>query len=187
MTIWQLTTGLSDQVASLVIPEADQTLGAMKRFGGDGSTLTWQQPIRVEANSDGCKTPKSLGDLAPFLPGGLVLGEKARAALGPFLSQFGQLLELDVDGVPHWFFNVTHLVSCIDRMRSEQRPGGTIGKEAFIDAAVPTEASVFKDPITARARIYVNDGGKLALEESAARAEIQGLRFLRAGLEEGVA
>ena len=154
----------------------------MKRFGGDGSTLTWRKPPRLEANNDGRKKPRPLGDLGPFLPGALVLGAKAHDALGPFLSRFGQLLKLDVDGVPHWFYNVTHVVSCIDRARSEQRAGSTIGKEAFIEAAVPAEAAVFKDPVTARARIYVNERGRQALEEAATQAGVQGLKFVRAGL-----
>ena len=182
MTIWQLTTGLSDQVATLVIPEADQSLGAMKRFGGDDSTLAWRKPPRLEANNDGRKKPKPVGELGPFLPGALVLGEKAHAALEPFLSRLGQLLKLDVDGVPHWFYNVTHPVSCIDRERSEQRAGGTIGKEAFIDAAVPASAAVFKDPATARARIHVNEPRRQVLEDAAARAGVQGLEFLPTGL-----
>ncbi len=187
MTIWQLTTGRTEEVATLIIPEVDQVIGSMKRFGGDGSSLEWTRPPRLAPQVDKRKKSKPLGDLGPFLPGALVLGEKARVALGPFLSQFGQLLELDVDGVPHWFYNVTHVISCIDRERSEQRAGGTIGKEAFIDAAVPVEPSVFKDPATARARIYVNERGKHALEDAAAQAGLQGLRFLRAGVAQAAA
>ena len=98
----------------------------------------------------------------PVSSGSLVFGDKGRAALGPFLLQFGQLLKLEVDGAPYWLFNVTQLVACIDRARSEQRAGGTIGKEAFVESALPIVPAVFKDPITARARIYVDDGGKLA-------------------------
>jgi hypothetical protein len=187
MIVWQLTTGLSDQVATLVIPQADQSLSVMKRFVSDGSMLTWRKPPRLERSDDKRKKPKPLGDLGPFLPGSLVLSERAHEALGPFLSRFGQLLQLEVDGVTHWFYNVTHVVSCIDRDRSEQRAGGTIGKEAFIDASVPVEAAVFKDPATARARIYVNEPGKQALEGAASQAGIRGLKFLRAGLAEQTA
>ncbi len=187
MTVWQLTTGRTAEVATLVIPEADQVIGSMKRFGGDGSMLEWEAPVRLDAQVGKGKKLKPLGDLGPFLPGALVLGEKAYAAFQPFLSQFGQLLKLDVNGGPHWFFNVTNLVPCIDRERSEQRPGGTIGKEAFIESDVPVEAAVFKDPITARGRIYVNDSGKQVLEDAAARAGVQGVRFLRAGLAEQIA
>lgn len=187
MNIWYLTTGRTAEVATLVVSDADQVIGAMSRFGGDGSALKWDAAVRLDAQVGKGKKLKPLGDLGPFVPGALVLGAKAYAAFQPFLSQFGQLLELDVRGVPHWFFNVTNLVPCIDREGSEQRPGGTIGKEAFIDSRVPLDAAVFKDPITARGRIYVNESGKQVLEEAAAKAGVQGVRFLRAGLAERVA
>jgi hypothetical protein len=184
MTVWQLYTGLSEKVATLVVPEEDRGIASMKRFGGDGSPLRWRKPPRLEAYSYGRKKPMPLGDLGPFLPGALVLGEKAYAALGPFLSEFGQLLPLDVDGFPHWFFNVTNVIPCIDKAGSEPYAGGTIDKEAFIDAAVPRQASVFKDPVTARARIYVNDAGKQALEEAATKGKVKGLLFVRRGVDE---
>lgn len=180
--VWELMAGRSETVATLVIPEEDQTLTVMKRFGGDGSPLRWRRPPRLEAYSYRSRKPRPLGDIGPFLPGTLVLGEKAHAALGPFLARFGQLLPIDVGGVPHWFFNATHLVSCIDPAHSEPYTTGTIGKEAFIDAAIPTEAAVFKDPLTARARLYANEAGRRALEALAAMAGVRGLLFVRAGL-----
>lgn len=182
MTVWEIKTGLSDQVATLVIPEADQVIGSMKRFGGDGTPLQWPTPQRLEPFVEKRKARKPLGDVSPFLPGALVLSASACDALRPFLSKFGQLLELDVDGSAQYFFNATNLVDCIDRERSERRPGGVIGKEAFIEGAVPAEAAVFKDPATARSRLYANEAGKLTLEAAAAEAGIQGLLFVRAGL-----
>lgn len=182
MCVWAIKTGLSDQVATLAVPEADQVIGSMKRFGGDGSPLQWSEPQRLEPLAEKRRTPKPFGDISPFLPGALVLSARAYEALGPFLSKFGQLLELDVAGQVRYFFNVTNLVSCIDRERSERRPGGVVGKEAFIAEALPIEPAVFKDPTTARSRLYVNDAGKRALEEAAAPAEILGLLFVRAGL-----
>ena len=183
MTIWQIYTGQSDKVATLVVPEADRVIGSMKRFGGDGSALRWRKPPRLEPYSYGRKKPMPLGDLGPFIPGALVLGQKAHDALGPFLSQFGQLLPIDVETVPHWFFNVTNVIACIDKERSTPYAGGTIDKEAFIDAALPTEPSVFKDPVTARARIYVNDSGRQMLEEAAAKAKVKGLLFSQRGMD----
>ena len=182
MTVWEIKTGLSDQVASLVIPEADQVIGSMKRFGGDGSPLEWSKPLRLEPLADKRKARKPLGDISPFLPGALVLSSSARDALGPFLSNFGQLLELDVEGHARYFFNVTNLVDCVDRERSERRPGGVVGKETFIESAVPAEAAVFKDPATARSRLYVNETGKKMLEAAASAGGIHGLLFVRAGL-----
>lgn len=183
MTVWQIYTDLSDKVASLVIPEAERTAATTKRFGGDGSPLRWRKPPRLEAYSYGRKKPMPLGDIGPFLPGALVLSERARDAIGPFLSQFGQLLPLQVEGIPHWFFNVTNLVHCIDKESSEPYVPGTVDKEAFIEAALPAEPSVFKDPLTAKARIYVNDSGRRVLEDAMASARIKGLMFLRTGAE----
>jgi len=183
MTVWEIKTGLSGQVATLVIPEADQVIGSMKRFGGDGALLQWTKPQRLEPLVEKREARKPLGDVSPFLPGALVLSSRACAALRPFLSGFGQLLELDVEGQTHFFFNATNLVDCIDRERSERRPGGVIGKEAFIESAVPAEAAVFKAPATARSRLYANEPGKRALEAAAAQAGIRGLLFVRSGLQ----
>lgn len=183
MTVWEIKTGLSEQVATLVVPEADQVIGSMKRFGGDGSLLQWPKPLRLEPLVEKRKARKPLGDVSPFLPGALVLSGQACEALRPFLSKFGQLLELDIEGQTHFFFNATNLVDCIDRERSEQRPGGVVGKEAFIEGAVPMEPAVFKAPATARSRLYVNEAGKLTLESAAAQAGIRGLLFVRAGLQ----
>lgn len=182
MTVWEIKTGLSEQVATLVIPEADQVIGSMKRFGGDGSLLQWSKPQRLVPFVEKRKARKPLGDVSPFLPGALVLSGPACEALRPFLAKFGQLLELEVEGRAHYFFNATNLVDCIDHERSERRPGGVVGKEAFIEGAVPGEAAVFKDPATARSRLYANDAGKLALEAAATAASIHGILFVRAGL-----
>ena len=65
--------------------------------------------------------------------------------------------------------------------------GATIGEEAFIDGALPTERAVFKEPITARARPDFNDGGRCVLEDAATQAGVLGLKFLRPGLAEQAA
>ncbi|MFL6677324.1 MAG: hypothetical protein ACJ8IK_03215 [Burkholderiaceae bacterium] len=98
-----------------------------------------------------------MADISALTPGALALNDKAKAALEPFLLRFGQLLEMDCEGEPRWFYNVTNVVSCIDEARSEKRPTGTLSKEAFSGERVPAEAAVFKDPLTAPVKIYVKD------------------------------
>ena len=40
---------------------------------------------------------------------------------------------------------------------------------------VPAEAAVFKDPATARSRMYVNDAGKAIIDELVASAGLSGI------------
>lgn len=182
MSVWEINTGLVDQVAMLVVPAEDQVTGAMKRFGGDGKPLQWASAPRLESFVDKRRKRKPRGDISPFIPGALVLSSKAAEALGGFLSNFGQLLELDVDGNTEFFFNATNLVPCIDSGRSEKRAGGSMGREVFVRESIPTNPAVFKDPATARSRFYANEGGKHALESAAAVHGIEGLVFAPAGL-----
>lgn len=182
MTVWEIKAGPADRTAMLVVPPLEQAIGTMKRFGGNGDALHWQERPRLHVYIDKRRKPLPRSDVSPFVPGALVLNAKAFTAFGGFLADFGQLLELDVDGAVEYFFNATRLVSCIDRERSETRPGGTVGREAFLSTAVPIEPAVFKDPATARSRLYANDAGKRTLEDAAAAHSVSGLLFVRAGL-----
>ena len=108
-------------------------------------------------------------------PGALVLDVSAKLALGSFLSRFGQLLELHHEGEVLWFYNVTNLVGCVDLEKSRKRPSGTIAMEAFDESQVPPEAAVFKDPVMAHGRIYVNDAGRVEIERIVAHAGLTGI------------
>jgi hypothetical protein len=57
-------------------------------------------------------------------------------ALEGFLSQFGELLEIDVQGSVEWFYNVTNVVDCIDVDKSDKRSTGAIAKEVFREDAI---------------------------------------------------
>jgi len=127
------------------------------------------------------KHPKPRSDLSPFWPGALVLNARAFEALGDFLGNFGQLLELDVDGHTEHFFNCTHLVPCIDVDKSEKRAAGTIGKEVFDVSRIPSAPAVFKEPLTARSRIYVNDAGRAELDKRIRASAVTGMSFRCAG------
>ncbi|WP_097459405.1 hypothetical protein [Mangrovitalea sediminis] len=52
---------------------------------------------------------------------------------------------------------------------------GRIRREAFDASNVPTEAAVFKDPATARSRIYINRAGKAIVDELIASAGLTGI------------
>ena len=178
MKIWELRNGLVNDVAMLVSQGDDQDMVSEEQFGGDGSPLAWSDRPVLEVFVDKRrKKPKPRADVSPFIPGALVLNERARNVLGDFLGRFGQLLEVDVEGDAEYFYNVTNVVSCIDTLRSSKRASGAIAKEVFVDSALPRDAAIFKDPRTAPSRIYVNDAGKLDLERLIAEAGITGIAF----------
>ena len=183
MSVWEITNNLTNDVAMLVMTAADlQNPKSGKEFDVNGSPLRWRRKPALDLYIPrGRKKPKPRADLSPFRPGALVLNAKACEALGDFLGQFGQLLELDVTGQSEYFYNVTNVIPCIDRDRSETRPEGSIAKEVFIDSAIPSAPAVFKDPLTARTNIYVNDGAKALLEQRIAEHGITGMHFARRG------
>jgi hypothetical protein len=100
-------------------------------------------------------------------------------ALGEFLGQFGQLLEIDVLGEVEYYYNITNVIDCIDHDRSNVLPGGFIKKPVFKDSAIPTQAAIFKDA-THRSSIYVNDAAKSELEKRIAESGITGMSFRKA-------
>lgn len=182
MNVYEIKTGLVDRVALLVIPESEQTLDGAERFLGDGLAISWTRPQRLTYYAEPKKKALLRADISPFLPGSLVLNEKASRALGSFLSRFGQLLPVDIDGETQYFFNATTVLPCIDRPASQTRPGGAVGREAFIESAIPLEPTIFKDAATASTRLYANSAARQELEDAAAAAGVVGLVFKQAGL-----
>lgn len=181
MTVWYVSAGPVDQWAMLVnTSRAD--FGKLGPFDVDGRLLEWQERPGLEFHAEKKRRQSPRSDVIPFHSNALVLNANAYQALGSFLSQFGQLLEFDVDGESgYYFYNVTNLVSCIDRERSVFSELGTLRQEVFSDSAVPVEPAVFKD-LLMRARFYTNDAGKQVLEDEAKAHGITGLMFRRASL-----
>ncbi|MFL6627193.1 MAG: TOTE conflict system archaeo-eukaryotic primase domain-containing protein, partial [Vitreoscilla sp.] len=79
----------------------------------EGEPLSWKKKPKIEVFVEPRKKQaQPLADISALTPGALALNDKAKAALEPFLSRFGQLLEMDCEGEPRWFYNVTNVVSC---------------------------------------------------------------------------
>lgn len=174
MAIWELRCGSVNEFAQIVSRDYDNIEDEL--FDTDGSPKDWKdRPLVGWAVDKRKKTQKPRADVSLLLPGALVLNERAREALGPLLSKFGQLLELDCEGEPRWFFNATHIVSCVDEAKSEKFEDGGVKLEAFDESKAPKEAAVFKDPLTAMVRIYVNETGKKAIEKIAKDAGLTGI------------
>jgi hypothetical protein len=179
MSIWELKTQSPDVFAPLVPTDAQVNSGI---FEFDGSPRQWKRRPTVEVYQEGPKKAHlPRGDASLLLAGSLVLNQKAADALGPFLTQFGQLLEAKVGGAVEYFYNVTRVIDCIDPERSERRSSGSLLKEAFRPEALPTGPTVFKDPRTARVRIYVNDEAKRILEADIAAHGLTGFELAPLG------
>ena len=174
MKVWELRCGDIDDYA-MVVPSLED----VAKFDVDGTRLDWSSPPVIEyadSRSRG-KKKRPVADVATPGGGAFVLSQRAFDALGPFLSQFGQLLPVQTFGGTEfrYFYNVTNIVKCVDVGRSERFETGSITKEAFYDLNVPREAAVFKDPETAAFRMYTNDAGRALLERLAAQAGLTGL------------
>lgn len=180
MKVWELRNGRVNETAPLVYANDDEMQSGM--FDASGQALTWKhRPQLAVFKEPRRKQPKPRADISTLRPGALVLNGKAYAVLGEFLARFGQLLPLECDGEIEYFYNVTRLIDCVDQERSVKRGSGSIAKEAFFEQAVPQDAMVFKDPLTARIRIYVNDPAKDHLQELIGKAMLTGAEFVMPG------
>lgn len=180
MTVWELKAGAVNDYAPLVFVSDRDIESGM--FDTSGASLTWSTKPKVEVFIEpGKKKPKPQADISALTPGALAMNDKAKSALEPFLLRFGQFLELDCEGEPRWFYNVTNLVACIDEANSTKRPSGSISKEVFFEDKVPDGEAVFKDALTAPASLYVTAAAKAALEKIIARASITGAAFIEPG------
>ncbi|RUL68514.1 hypothetical protein [Dyella choica] len=167
-----------DQVSMLVVTDEDRlNFSFWDQFRDDGSSMHWNKRPKLQPFVDKKrKKQKPRADISPFRPGGLALNGKARDALGDFLSQFGQLLEIDVLGEVEYYYNVTNVLTSVDLNQSEVVPGGFVKKPAFNASSVPSQATVFKDAAVLSS-IYVNDAAKLELENRIAESGIRGIGF----------
>ena len=176
MNVWELRCANIDDYAMVVPSELDLLDGL---FEFDGHPLDWKSiPIVGYADSRSRGNHKRpVADVATIGPGAFVLGARAFEVLGPFLGQFGQLLEVQTAGGQEFrhLFNVTNLVKCVDAERSEKSASGAVRSEVFYDINVPRIASVFKDPLTAAIRLYTNDPGRELIERLVSEAGLTGI------------
>ncbi|QRP65199.1 hypothetical protein I6J77_07145 [Rhodanobacter sp. FDAARGOS 1247] len=187
MKIWELRcASINDYAMTVPLDKSDMRAYL---FDVNGEPLNWKRVPHVGfADSSRKKHKRPPADVSVMVPGALVLNGRAYAVLGPFLSRFGQLLELrtetgldprefynEAEPGTRYFYNVTHLVPCVDLERSARNDLGHIRLEVFDTTNVPVEAAVFKDPATAKSRIYVNDAGKALIDELVASAGLSGI------------
>ena len=172
--IWELRCAKINSFAPLVaIDDADFQAGL---FAADGSPQDWTHRPAVEFHVEtGKKKQLPRANVIFMKHGALVLDAQAKLALGSFLSKFGQLLELHLGGATLWFYNVTNIIACLDKEKSEWEEGGMILEEAFDESSAPEAAAVFKDPVMGVIRIYVNDAGRAEIERLVSDAGLTGI------------
>ncbi len=177
MKIWELRCA---NINDYPIVAASREALFERVFDIDGNPLDWKSPPVVyfsDYKSRGKKKLRPMADVSIMSVGSMVLNERAYKALGQFFQQFGQLLPVQTEGGAEWrwFYNVTNLVKCVDMAASEKSATGVLSAEAFYDINVPRQPAVFKDPQTAKIRIYVNDPGKALIDGLVAEAGLTGI------------
>ena len=110
--IWELRCARINSFASLVpVDRADSKRGHVRDQGRRPRLGASSQPSRSSSSPRKKKQPPR-ANVIHMKMGALVLDAKAKLALGSFLSKFGQLLELHLEGGGEtlWFYNVTNMV-----------------------------------------------------------------------------
>jgi hypothetical protein len=181
MTVWEITNKWANDVAG--VTHADDIefdpVGSVefwRQFEGFGSSLLWNcRPRLATIEFEGRRKRRPRADVSPFTSPGLVVNAKVRGALGEFLSQFGQLLEVDVDGQVEYYYNVTNVLECLDRERSEKE-GYYVERPVFHEGLIADTPVIFVEP-ELPGRIFVNDSAKGILDNGIAESGIIGMSF----------
>lgn len=182
MTVWEITNRWANDIAGLT--HADDIdfdpVGSVtfwKQFEGFGAALRWNTRPRLVTIEDGDRAKRRpRADVSPFTSPGLIVNAKVHDTLGNFLSRFGQLLEVDVDGLTEYYYNVTSVLDCLDRERSKME-AYYVERPVFHEDLIPEAPVVFVEP-KLPGRIFVNEGAKTILENGVTESGITGMSFL---------
>ncbi|WP_338845618.1 hypothetical protein V8J88_18030 [Massilia sp. W12] len=147
-------------------------------FETNGSPLQWPAPPFVQTILKHRKKTKSpRADFSHLWFGSIVLSQRAYLLLHEFLAPFGQLLELNCEGEPEFFYNVTKLLPCIDQEHSEFDEYQLVKRPAFFSEFDQEVPLIFKDALTARICIYINQVAKEKLEKIVQEHALTGIKF----------
>lgn len=179
MGLWEMRCGDLNQFAGLIHVNEEDVWANL--FRADGNPKHWPTRPKVQPFVNKRKKKQlPQADFAYLTPGTILLSERAHGAVQGFFSQFGQLLEVDCVGEVKYYFNATHLVSVVDYENSI-KAGTAVTSATFLAEAIPTSAQIFKDPLTAKSRIYVTDAAKAIIESIVADLKLTGLLITEAG------
>jgi len=178
MTVWEIRSGDMDRRPVLVAGDKSDVAKGVFDFEGQPKDWMHRPPVELFSRVKAKSKLREPANVMAFMAGTFVLDAKASAAIGGFLSRFGQLLELHCGSETLYAFNCTNVIECVDQNKTRRDEFGTVILEAFDEAKVPRDASVFKDPSTAAVRIYANDAAKEAIEKLASDAGVSGIEVV---------
>jgi len=143
--------------------------GAMKLSSWNPPKMRWSDP---EDNI-------SIPDIAYISPGFYAFNEKSIEVLGELLAQYGELLELPVDGELWMAFNPTTERDCLDHNKTEwkiRRNGerGRLIKPVMVESAYANSA-IFQVPETIKSTFYVTD----EFMQLVVTNQLKGLEFIK--------
>jgi hypothetical protein len=196
MAVWEIRPGDMDNRPVLVAGDKSDVAKGVFDFEGLPKDWAHRPPVELFSRMKAKSKLREPANVMAFTTGTFVLDAKARAAIGGFLSRFGQLLELHrspggsgahgAGGAAEsgeaaeilYAFNCTNLIECVDQERTRRDEFGAVIVEAFDMSRVPSAPAVFKDPSTASIRIYANDAAKEAIESWAEASTITGIEIV---------
>lgn len=110
-------------------------------------------------------------DFSMFDGGIPIISEKVYTIIQPLLGDQVEFLQAVANEDKVFIINVTNLLDCVDKTKSEVKPGG---KLVFSEVLIPNHTLMFKTPEDAPYDVYVTD----AFVEIYKRNKFKGLDFI---------
>lgn len=160
----------------LVPANPDDFDGGNLWINGALKLSSWHPPkMRWSDEEEGVQVP----DIAYISPGFYAFNERATEVLGDLLAEYGELLDLPVEGEQWTAFNPTTEIDCLDQERSEwriRRSGekGRLIKPVFLEDKIQGQV-IFQIPEKITSAFYVTD----AFVERVVAHQLTGLDFHR--------
>ncbi|CAA0110671.1 Uncharacterised protein [BD1-7 clade bacterium] len=101
--------------------------------------------------------PLNIPDISYFVAGGVIVSPKTVELMGDYLSKFGDLHPITVEG-NNWFtYDITNIIDgVVDKENSSYSRRGLLRKPAFNLDKLPKDPQVFKIEDDNRIGIYLN-------------------------------
>ncbi len=145
------------------------TFVQLMRFGLYNLKLGgWWKPLKARFTTQEGLPDRPIPDLATWVEASVVLSAKAYDALHEYLSDYGEFLEISVDGNPYYIFN-NHVFGLPDEINSKKEilDGENVGVEKLSFNSIDTENKLtFKTKFDSCSNLYCNEAFKKIVEDS---------------------